>query len=100
MKRNIIKRIARQIKEAEKAISDIDPSLMEVIEHNNELDAVRLMDDLAKLVDCLEFVMNEDHKWSNRNLCQDHHPGKLVWRDPIGWGSYAPVCRCEVCERK
>jgi len=90
MKRNVIRRIIRQLKDAEASISDINYVLAEAIEFNNELDTVKLMDDLSKLAERLEFVIDDDNKWSSRSVCQEEHPGKRVWVDPISSCSWVP----------
>jgi len=90
MKRNTLRRIKRQIKQAEAAINELPVEFAETLEHNMELDFVKMMDDLSFIADGLDFVMNDDNGYALPSLCHDDNPDKQVWYDPIGRKAYAP----------
>lgn len=90
MRRNTLKRIVRQLKQAESALSELPVELAETLEHNKELNLVKMMDDLSSIVDALDFVMDDDNGYALMSLCHDDNPNKQVWYDPIERKAYAP----------
>ncbi len=93
MKRNTLGRIKRQITQAEAAINELPVELAEAIEHNKELDLVKMMDDLVFVAEMIDFVMDDDNGYALTSLCQDDNPDKKTWHDPIGQKTYAPVVK-------
>ncbi len=90
MKRNTLRRIKRQLKEAEAALNELPVELAESMEHNGELNIVKIMDDLSKITDAIDFVMDDSNGYKMSALCKDDNPDKEIWYDPIGQNYYAP----------